>query len=60
LLEAYHGAPPAAFAVAELDSLVRMVRLMTWFWAALGMARTGGSSAYARYVGELGFPLQQD
>lgn len=60
LLEAYSGAAPASADLAELDSLVRMVRLMTWFWAALGAARTGDSSPYARYAGELGDDWQRD
>jgi thiamine kinase-like enzyme len=60
LLEAYHGTPPAAAQLRELASLVRMVRLMTWFWASLGVARTDKSSVYADYVRAVGAELQRD
>jgi Ser/Thr protein kinase RdoA (MazF antagonist) len=60
LLEAYHGAPPPARELLELGSLVRMVRLMTWFWASLGVARTDKSSVYADYVRAVGAELQRD
>jgi thiamine kinase-like enzyme len=60
LLEAYHGTQPAAPELLELGSLVRMVRLMTWFWASLGVARTDKSSVYADYVRAVGAELQRD
>jgi thiamine kinase-like enzyme len=60
LLGAYHGAPPISSQLTELGSLVRMVRLMTWFWASLGVARTDNSSVYADYVRAVGKELQRD
>jgi Ser/Thr protein kinase RdoA (MazF antagonist) len=59
LLAAYRQAEPAGEVLAELDALIRMVRLMAWFWAVLGDA-AGGSPVYASYVTELGARLRQE
>jgi thiamine kinase-like enzyme len=46
--------------LAELQRLVRMVRLMAWFWALLGDATTDDSSLYAPYLTELAAQLRQE
>jgi thiamine kinase-like enzyme len=60
LLAAYRRAEPTDGELAELTWLVRMVRLMAWFWALLGLARGDASSLYAPYLTELGAELQQE
>jgi thiamine kinase-like enzyme len=60
LLVAYRGAAPTATECAELAALVRMVRLITWFWALLGAAHATDPSPYARYLTELATDLQQE
>ena len=59
LLAAYWQAEPASGALAELERLIRMVRLMAWFWAVLGDAGDD-SLVYALYVAELGARLRQE
>jgi len=59
LLAAYGQAEPAHDMLAELEWLIRMVRLMAWFWAVLGLA-AGGTSMYASYVAELGARLREE
>ena len=60
LLTAYRRAVPATAELEELAWLVRMVRLMAWFWALLGEASADDASLYATYVAELGERLRQD
>jgi thiamine kinase-like enzyme len=60
LLAAYRRAEPTDGELAELAWLVRMVRLMAWFWALLGVARADESSLYAPYLLELGAELKQE
>lgn len=58
LLAAYHGAAPSGAEVEELRWLVRMVRLLAWFWALLGAAGTGDESLYEPYLAEFGTQLR--
>ena len=60
LLTAYRRAVPAMAELEELAWLLRMVRLMAWFWALLGEASADDASLYATYVAELGERLRQD
>ena len=60
LLAAYRRAEPTDGELAELTWLVRMVRLMAWFWALLGSARADASSLYTSYLTELGAELRQE
>ena len=60
LLTAYRRTVPAAAELEQLAWLVRMVRLMAWFWALLGEASADDASLYATYVAELGERLRQD
>ena len=59
LLAEYRQAEPANDALAELEWLIRMVRLMAWFWAVLGLAGND-SLVYSLYVAELGARLRQE
>ena len=59
-LAAYRRAAPTAAELAELTWLVRMVRLMAWFWALLGEANADDSSLYAPYLTELAAHLRRD
>jgi thiamine kinase-like enzyme len=59
LLAAYGQAEPARDKLAELEWLIRMVRLMAWFWAVLGLA-ADDTHVYASYVAELGARLRED
>jgi len=55
LLEAYGDAGRAVTAtLAELDRTVRMVRLMSFFWARLGAQRAANTAPYSRLAAELG------
>jgi thiamine kinase-like enzyme len=56
LLDAYGGAGAAT--PAELDRAVRMVRLMSFFWARLGAQRTAETGPYSRLAVELGDVLR--
>jgi hypothetical protein len=60
LLAAYRRTPPAGVDVEDLKWLVRMVRLMAWFWALLGDATAGNSALYGPYVAQLGARLKQE
>ena len=60
LLAAYAQAVPTQAELADLDWLVRMVRLMAWFWAVLGAASVDDPSLYAPYLAELGDHLRQE
>jgi thiamine kinase-like enzyme len=60
LLAAYAQAAPAQAELDDLDWLVRMVRLMAWFWALLGEASVDDPSFYAPYLAELGDHLRQE
>jgi thiamine kinase-like enzyme len=59
LLAVYRRVAPASAELAELAWLVRMVRLMAWFWALLGAARTDDQSLYEPYLAELGAQLRR-
>jgi predicted DNA-binding ribbon-helix-helix protein len=39
--------------LAELERAVRMVRLMSFFWARLGAQRAADAAPYARLAAEL-------
>jgi thiamine kinase-like enzyme len=56
LLEAYYR--DAAPAVDELSSVVRMVRLLAWFWARLGVQRVGSAEPYRQLAAQLGAALE--
>jgi thiamine kinase-like enzyme len=60
LLIAYRRAEPTGTELDELERLVRMVRLMAWFWALVGQASADDSSLYAPYLAELGARLRED
>jgi thiamine kinase-like enzyme len=60
LLELYRRSAASDSELAELAWLVRMVRLMSWFWAVLGHANANESSLYAPYLTELGKRLRQE
>jgi thiamine kinase-like enzyme len=53
LLAAYRGNGGAALAEAELDRIVRLVRLIAFFWARLGELNAGDSTAYRQLAAEL-------
>ena len=53
LLGAYYGGEGAPFSLDELAEVVRMLRLMAYFWARIGAARAGGSAGYARIAEEM-------
>lgn len=59
LLAAYGGDDGVAIAGSELDSVVRLVRLMAFFWARLGELRAGESAAYRELAAELAGKLIQ-
>jgi thiamine kinase-like enzyme len=58
LLAAYRRATPSAAEIAELAWLVRMVRLMAWFWALLGKANAKDAAPYAQYLAKLSVELR--
>jgi thiamine kinase-like enzyme len=60
LLTLYRRDVPTSAALAELAWLVRMVRLMAWFWALLGQANPDDSPRYAPYLTELAAHLSRD
>jgi thiamine kinase-like enzyme len=60
LLAAYRRAAPTAEESAELAWLVRMVRLMAWFWALLGEASSADPAPYGQYLAKLAADLRQD
>jgi len=53
LLAVYRGEDGPAIAAAELERIVRLVRLMAFFWARLGELRAGESSAYRALAADL-------
>jgi thiamine kinase-like enzyme len=59
-LAAYRRAAPAAEELDALAWLVRMVRLMAWFWALLGNASVDDSSLYAPYLTTLAAQLRRE
>jgi Ser/Thr protein kinase RdoA (MazF antagonist) len=59
LLTAYAQAAPTQAELEDLTWLVRMVRLMAWFWALLGEASVD-DPLYAPYLAELGDHLRQE
>jgi len=60
LLAAYRRAEPTDVEIEELQRLVRMVRLMAWFWALLGVASADDASLYVPYLAEIGARLRED
>jgi hypothetical protein len=60
LLAAYRRTAPTADDSAELEWLVRMIRLMAWFWASLGEASSPDPAPYAQYLAKLAADLRQD
>ncbi len=60
LLAAYAQATPTQAELEDLAWLVRMVRLMAWFWALLGAADGDDAPLYAPYLAELGAHLRQE
>jgi hypothetical protein len=58
LLAAYYRDSPAAVTPSELDTGVRMVRLLAFFWARVGAARVVDSEVYAELAARLGTTLQ--
>jgi thiamine kinase-like enzyme len=53
LLAAYRGEDRLGLAVAELDKVVRLVRLIAYFWARLGELRAADKTAYRELAAEL-------
>jgi thiamine kinase-like enzyme len=60
LLATYRRATPTAAELTELEWLVRMQRLMAWFWALLGDANADDSSLYAPYLAAFAADLRQE
>ena len=60
LLAAYRGVAPARSELAEITWLIRMVRLMAWFWALLGATSADDASSYAPYLAKHGDWLRQE
>jgi thiamine kinase-like enzyme len=60
LLAAYSGAAPTSAEQDELAAVVRLVRLMAWFWALLGAAQTAAPAAYAGYLTTLAAEIEQE
>jgi thiamine kinase-like enzyme len=60
LLAAYRGREPTAAELSELAAVVRLVRLMAWFWALLGAAQTAAPAAYADYLTTLAAEIEQE
>lgn len=60
LLAAYGGAAPTSAELDELAAVVRLVRLMAWFWALLGAAQTAAPAAYAGYLTTLAAEIEQE
>jgi hypothetical protein len=58
LLEAYGADGGVGIAEPELERIVRLVRLMGFFWARLGEVRTGGALAYKELAAEIGASLR--
>jgi thiamine kinase-like enzyme len=58
LLAAYRRVTPSTNEVADLAWLVRMVRLMAWFWALLGKESAEDAVPYAQYLAKLSAELR--
>jgi len=58
LLAAYCGAERGAITASELETTIRLVRLMAFFWARLGQLRAADSGAYRELATELGERLK--
>jgi thiamine kinase-like enzyme len=58
LLAAYRGADGAEISEPDLEGVVRLVRLMGFFWARLGDLRAGGAFAYGDLAAEIGARLR--
>ncbi len=57
LLAAYRGDDRAGLVETELDKIVRLVRLMAYFWARLGGLRAAAATAYRELAAELASKL---
>jgi thiamine kinase-like enzyme len=53
LLAAYYGGASGAVALDELDAVVRMVRLTSYFWARAAAIDSGAPAAYERLAAQL-------
>jgi thiamine kinase-like enzyme len=53
LLAAYYGGAPGTVTLDDLDAVVRMVRLMSYFWARAAIGKSGSSAAYERLAAQL-------
>ena len=60
LLAAYLVRAPEAADLDELAALVRLVRLMAWFWALLGATQTADPAGYAPYLAALAADLERE
>jgi len=60
LLAAYVARVPEAAELDELATLVRLERLMAWFWALLGATQTADPSAYAPYLAVFTSDLERE
>jgi len=58
LLAAYCGGDGAAITGPQLEKVVRLVRLMAFFWARLGELRAADATAYRALAAELGERLR--
>ncbi|HVY66555.1 MAG TPA: phosphotransferase [Gammaproteobacteria bacterium] len=58
LLESYQRDTPTTAALAELATMVRMVRLLAWFWAELGAGRAADPVPHRALAAELDAALQ--
>jgi thiamine kinase-like enzyme len=53
LLAAYRGEDRSGVTEAELDKIIRLVRLIAFFWARLGELRAADATAYCELAAEL-------
>lgn len=60
LLAAYVARAPDVAELEDLATLMRLVRLMAWFWALLGATQTEAPSAYAPYLAVLAADLERE
>lgn len=60
LLAAYRGTEPSAAEQDELAAVVRLVRLMAWFWALIGATQTAAPAAYGEYLAALAVELERE
>jgi aminoglycoside phosphotransferase (APT) family kinase protein len=59
LLDAYYGAGGDAPTMRDLDSAVRMVRLLAYFWGRMAEERLQGAAAHAKLAENIGATLRQ-